>query len=114
MPTWASGRAAHDRGGGDGGVAPARSPAVATMVVARPASSTTRRTGIVGRHSMVKWGSAILSAAARLSQIWNSSSGLGCSRSRSGNISQWTMPLPAVSHWTSPAPKRAVAPSESE
>ena len=34
--------------------------------------------------------------------------------SSSGNISECTMPLPAVSHCTSPPPKRAVAPSESE
>jgi hypothetical protein len=31
-----------------------------------------------------------------------------------GNISECTMPAPAVSHCTSPWPKRAVAPSESE
>ncbi|MNT11119.1 hypothetical protein D3C72_1459830 [compost metagenome] len=65
-------------------------------------------------QSMVKCGSTILWRAGRFSQIWNSSSGFGAVASSSGNISECTMPLPAVSHCTSPPPKRAVAPSESE
>ena len=65
-------------------------------------------------QSMVKCGSTILSSAGRFNQIWNSSQVLGPLRSSNGNISQWTIPPPAVSHWTSPRPKRAVAPSESE
>jgi hypothetical protein len=69
--------------------------------------------GVSWLHSIVKYGSTILSAAGRFSQIWNSSSGLGASWTSSGNISQWTMPLPAVIHCVSPRPKRAVAPSES-
>ncbi len=50
---------------------------------------------MVGPQSMVKWGGASLSAEGRLSQIWNSSRGLAASCSSSGNISAWTMPLPA-------------------
>ncbi len=63
---------------------------------------------------MVKYGSTILLWAGRLSQTWNSSVGLPASACTSGNISQWTTPLPAVIHWASPLPKRAVAPIESE
>jgi hypothetical protein len=65
-------------------------------------------------QSIVKCGSASLLRAGRFSQIWNSSSGFGPAVSSSGNISACTMPRPAVSHCTSPPPKRAVAPSESE
>ena len=82
--------------------------------VVRPSSSVATWRGMSSSHNIVKYGSTILSAAGRLSQIWNSSHGFGPLRSSSGNISQCTMPLPAVSHCTSPRPKRAVAPSESE
>jgi hypothetical protein len=44
-------------------------------------------------HNIVKYGSTILSAAGRLSQIWNNSHGFGPLRSSNGNISQWTMPF---------------------
>ena len=79
-----------------------------------PRASRSTWRGMSSSHNIVKYGSTILSARGRLSQIWNSSSGLGCSRSSSGNISECTMPAPAVSHCTSPRPKRAAAPSESE
>ena len=76
--------------------------------------STTWR-GRSSFHSIVKYGSTILSAAGQvepdLEELARCS---GCSRSSSGNISECTMPRPAVSHCTSPRPKRAVAPSESE
>ena len=114
MATPASARAAHELGGGGGVAFPSSAPATVTTRVARPPSSRNACSGIVGPHSIVKWGSTILSARGRLSQIWNSSAGLPASRSRSGNISAWTIPRPAVIHWTSPWPKRAVAPSESE
>ena len=65
-------------------------------------------------QNIVKCGATIFEAAGRFSQIWNSSSGLGRSVFSSGNISECTTPLPAVSHCTSPRPKRAAAPSESE
>jgi hypothetical protein len=65
-------------------------------------------------HSIEKYGAAILLFAGRFSQIWNSSTGFGWLRAISGNISECTMPRPAVNHCTSPLPKRAVAPSESE
>ena len=55
-----------------------------------------------------------MSSAGRLIQIWNSSSGLGRSVLSIGNISECTTPSPAVIHWTSPGPKRAADPSESE
>ncbi len=107
-------RAAHDFGGGAGARADANWPAATVTSVARPSASRDVYAGTSSRHSIVKCGSAILSAAGRLSQIWNSSTGFGPARSRSGNISECTMPRPAVSHCTSPRPKRAVAPSESE
>ena len=88
----------------------------------RRSRSTSRAAGRVGRrrrgdvlapqHREVRLDQLVL--AGRFSQIWNSSSGFGPVRSSSGNISEWTMPAPAVSHCTSPSPKRAVAPSESE
>ncbi len=114
MATSASARAAYESGGGGGGVAPPSDPAITVTSVARPSSSTSWTTGTSPLHSIVKYGSTSLSAAGRFSQIWNSSSGFGRSRSSSGNISAWTMPWPAVSHCTSPRPKRAAAPSESE
>jgi hypothetical protein len=43
-------------------------------------------------QSMVKWGATILSAPGRFSQIWKSSTGFGPLLSRSGNISECTMP----------------------
>ncbi len=107
-------RAAQELGGGAGGRAPASMPAATVISVERPSASRDVSFGTASRHSIVKCGSANLSARGRFSQIWNSSTGFGRSRSRSGNISEWTMPLPAVSHCTSPLPKRAVAPSESE
>ncbi len=114
MATSASARDAHELGGGSGGSAPAREPATTVTSVVRPASSADVTRGIWWSHSMVKYGSTILSAAGRFNQIWKSSQGFGPSRSSSGNISQCTMPSPAVSHCTSPRPNRAVAPSESE
>jgi len=81
--------------------------------VTAPLSPSNARYGMSSAQSIVKCGSHILLRAGRLSQIWNSSSGLGLPVSSSGNISEWTMPLPAVSHCTSPPPKRAAAPSES-
>jgi hypothetical protein len=112
----ASGSEAHESGGGGGGSTPAAAsrPAMQATSVLRPSSSCTVRRGIASDQSIVKCGAAILFFAGRLSQIWNSSSGFGAAGSSSGNISAWTMPLPAVSHCTSPPPKRAVAPSESE
>ena len=76
--------------------------------------STTWR-GRSSSHNIVKYGSTILSAAGQVQpDLEQLAAGSGSSRSSSGNISQCTMPLPAVSHCTSPRPKRAVAPSESE
>ncbi len=56
-----------------------------------------------------------MSALGRLSQIWKSFERIGSLRSRRAGTSRSArIPSPAVSHWTSPAPKRAgVAPSES-
>ena len=109
MATSVSVRLAHERGGGDAGVFPASVPAI--TVTSTPSASTR---GMSSSHSIEKWASTSLSSAGRFSQIWNSSVGLSSSAWTSGNISEWTMPPPAVSHWTSPRPKRAVAPSESE
>ncbi len=115
MATSASGCEAHDSGGGASGLgAPGSAPATTVTVVARPASSWWTRRGMRSFHSMVKCGSTILLRAGRFSQIWNSSSGLGAVALSSGNISECTMPLPAVTHCTSPPPNRAAAPSESE
>ena len=80
----------------------------------RPSSSVASTRGMSSSHSIEKWASTSLSSAGRFSQIWNSSVGLSSSSWTRGNISEWTMPPPAVSHWTSPRPKRAVAPRESE
>src|SRR3954470_10654242 len=109
IATSASSRAAHELGGGDGGLASPIAPA--TTVTLPPGNSTT---GMSLAHNMVKYGSTILSSAGRFSQIWNSSVGFGASDSTSGNISLCTIPAPAVSHWVSPRPNRAIAPNESE
>ncbi len=109
MATWASSRAAQDSGGGGGGTRSPKAPA--TTSTTTPSAS---RRGSCSRQSMEKWGSTILAARGRFSQIWKSSRGFGPASSRRGNISLWTMPAPAVTHCTSPAPKRAVAPRESE
>ena len=115
MATSPSGCEAQDSGGGArGSGAPGSAPATTVTVVARPAASLCTRRGMRSSHSMVKCGSTILFLAGRFSQIWNSSSGLGSVALSSGNISECTMPLPAVTHCTSPPPKRAAAPSESE
>lgn len=63
-----------------------------------------RRAGISAAHCIVNSGSAGFASGGRLSQIWNSWSGLGSSSLSSGNISECAMPLPAVSHCTSPSP----------
>ena len=105
---------AHEFGGGLGASALPRDPAITVMSTnASPSPLATTTVGVSWLHNIVKYGSTILSAAGRFNQIWKSSSGLGSSPDRSGNISQCTMPLPAVIHWVSPRPKRAVAPSES-
>ena len=77
-------------------------PAMTVSSPRRPASSTRDSRGMSSAHCIVKYGSTILSAAGRFSQIWNSSVVFGPVRSSRGNISQWTMPAPAVSHCTSP------------
>ena len=94
---------------------PASAPAITVTSVVRPSASLddVARDVLVPQHREVA-ARPSCRRPGRFSQIWNSSHGLGPSRSSSGNISQWTMPLPAVSHCTSPRPKRAVAPSESE
>ena len=81
---------------------------IATSVL-QPLASLMTNCGMSSDQNIVKCGSAILLRAGRLSQIWNSSSGLALSASSSGNISACMMPLPAVSHCTSPRPKRAAA-----
>ena len=107
--------AAQESGGdASGAAAPASAPAITATSVLRPPSSACTSRGIRSAQSMVKCGWAILLRAGRFSQIWNSSNGLSRSASSRGNISAWTTPCPAVSHCTSPWPKRAVAPSESE
>ncbi len=63
---------------------------------------------------MVKKGSVSFEWLGRFSQIWKSSTVFGPFVSRRGNISECTTPAPAVIHCTSPWPKRAVAPRESE
>ena len=114
MATSASGWDAQDSGGGlSGASAPGSAPATTVTVVRRPSASRCCRRGMRSFHSMVKCGSTILFRAGRFSQIWKSSSGLGSVALSSGNISECWMPLPAVTHCTSPPPKRAAAPSES-
>ena len=93
---------------------PSTAPASTVTTVRGPSPSWATIRGTSSDQNMVKYGSSSLWAAGRFSQIWNSSRGLAASRSHSGNISEWTMPEPAVSHCTSPRPKRAVAPRESE
>ena len=114
MATSASGLLAHDSGGGASGApAPGSAPATTRTRVAWPSASTCSRRGMRSFQNMVKCGAAILLRAGRFSQTWNSSSGLGALAFSSGNISACWMPRPAVSHCTSPLPKRAAAPSES-
>ena len=114
MATSVSVRLAQDRGGGGAGCSPASAPAITVISTDRPSASVATTRGMSSSHSIEKWGSTSLSSPGRFSQIWNSSVGLSASSSTRGNISAWTMPPPAVSHWTSPRPKRAVAPRESE
>ncbi len=113
MATSVSGRDAHESGGGAGARRPSSSPATTVTVVVRPSGPGTSTTGVSRAQSIEKYGSASFDSPGRLSQIWNSSSGFGASSLSSGNISECTMPRPAVSHWVSPLPKRAAAPSES-
>ena len=78
IATSASGRDAHEFGGGGGRRRPASAPAMTVISVLRPVVvGGDVRAGCPRSHSIVKYGSTILSAAGRLSQIWNSSSGLG-------------------------------------
>ena len=105
---------AQEWGGGGSVCLPSSGPAMHTTSVARPCASSAVMRGMSSCQNIVKCGWAILFLAGRFSQIWNSSAGLGASGFKSGNISQCTMPAPAVSHCTSPPPKRAVAPKESE
>ena len=114
MPRSLPGSLAQESGGGGRAFLPSSVPAIHTTSVVLPRASVAVMRGMSSCQNMVKWGSAILCLAGRFTQIWNSSVGLGASVCKSGNISQCTMPLPAVSHCTSPPPKRAVAPSESE
>ncbi len=64
---------AHDAGGGGGD---SGSPATSTSSLVRPAASVIVRRGIVSPHSIVKCGVAIFDLRGKLSQIWNSSTGL--------------------------------------
>ena len=82
MATSASARAAHESGGGASGAAlagAARSAAgdAGDLGRARRRRRWRRGAGCPRDQSIVKCGSAILLRAGRLSQIWNSSSGLG-------------------------------------
>ena len=114
IATSASAFAAHEFGGGLGASALSSEPAITVMSTSASSSPDgTTTVGVSWLHSIVKYGSTILSAAGRFNQIWNSSSGFGSSNDSNGNISQCTTPLPAVIHWVSPRPKRAVAPIES-
>ena len=81
---------------------------VTSVFTLRSSVETTR--GVRSFQSIVKYGSTILSAAGRFSQIWKSSPVFGALRLTRGNISQCCTPWPAVIHWVSPCPKRAVAP----
>src|SRR6185295_3074157 len=114
IATSVSDREAHDFGGGGGAFAPEYVPATTVIPVVLPAESVTTLVGTSLSQSIAKCGSTNLSSPGRLSQIWNSSSRFGPFESSNGNISEWTIPFPAVSHCTSPGPKRAVAPRESE
>ena len=110
MATSDSGLLAYDAGGGLGGVTAKALPATTVTTVSRPWASVSTWRGMSSSQSIVKCGSAILSAAGRFSQIWKSSIGFGPSASTRGNISACMMPPPAVNHWTSPRPYRAAAP----
>jgi hypothetical protein len=79
------------------------------LTVVHAPAPLARWRGIFSDQNIVKCGATILWLAGRFSQIWNSSSRLLRSRRNSGNISACTIPVPAVSHCTSPPPKRAVA-----
>src|SRR5262245_45905899 len=70
IATSASGRDAHELGGGGGGTASPSAPATTVISVVRPASSVARTRGMSPSHSIVKYGSTSLSSAARLTQIW--------------------------------------------
>ena len=98
IATFVSDRAAQDFGGGGGAFTSPMRPATTMISVWRPASSCTSRRGTLSLHSIAKCGSTILFEPGRLSQIWNSSTGFGAFRLSSGNISEWTIPLPAVIH----------------
>ena len=77
-------------GGGGGGVSPASSPAI--TVTSTP--SARERAGCRRPTASRSAARRACPRPGRLSQIWNSSSGFGCSASSSGNISEWTMPSP--------------------
>ena len=98
IATWESATEALERGGGFGPTASPSVPATTVTSMAWPWASWKVRRGTVGAHSIVKCGSHIFCAAGRLIQIWKSSSGFGRVCSRSGNISAWTIPAPAVIH----------------
>ena len=100
-------------GGGDDAACPSSAPATTVISVRWPSASVWRTRGVSPSHSMAKCGSANLSSAGRFTQIWKNSRGFGAPSSSRGNISEWTMPLPAVTHWVSPRPNRAAAPRES-
>jgi hypothetical protein len=108
------GRDAHESGGGGGGRSPASSPAMTVTSVAARRSSVTTWRGRSSFHNIVKYGSTILSAAGRFSQIWNSSSGFGPSRVEQREHLAVHDALARGEPLHVAAPKRAVAPSESE
>ena len=114
MATSASAAAAQESGGGAGGVAPAERAGDdgdlggATVVV----DLADARDVAVPEHREVRvdhlvGGRQVQPDLEQLERV-------GPVASSSGNISECTMPAPAVSHCTSPRPKRAAAPSESE
>mmetsp|Transcript_76356 Transcript_76356/g.134828 ORF Transcript_76356/g.134828 Transcript_76356/m.134828 type:complete len:237 (-) Transcript_76356:194-904(-) len=109
-PTWLFLSAAQDRGGGARPWAPSKDPAY-TVTLVLPSGLT--GFGICPAQCITKQGSVILSFPGRLSQIWNNRSGFGLSMWTRGNISPWTIPLPAVIHCRSPSPYLPAFPIES-
>ncbi len=110
-----SGCDAHECGGGGGGVSPATEPATTVTCVVRPSSSTASSRGMSWSHSIVKCGSTSLSRGREVQPDLEQLDRVGLvARRAAGTSREWTMPSPAVTHWTSPRPKRAAAPSESE
>src|SRR4029079_16117098 len=77
IATSVSGRDAHEFGGGAGAFSPSSTPATTVISVVRPTASLAIPLGTALSQSMAKYGSANLSSAGRLSQIWKSSSGFG-------------------------------------